>query len=62
MENSFVYIENLGGDGWLRVKFDDGLVWPLPEYLQVLLTKSADREEFTVLYGGGSTVFFKQKI
>ena len=63
MENSFVYIENLGGDGWLRVKFDDGLIWPLPEYLQVLLTKSSDREEFKVLEGRfkGKTASVKKK-
>lgn len=45
------YIEKMGGDGWLNVIFNDGLRWSLPEYLQVQVTKSTNREEFTILEG-----------
>lgn len=45
------YIEKLGGNGWLRVKLNDGFTWPLPEFLKVLVTKSEDREEFQILEG-----------
>ena len=45
------YIEKLGGNGWLIVKLNDGFTWPLPEFLKVLVTKSGDREEFTILEG-----------
>ena len=37
--------------GWLRVKLNDGFIWPLPEFLNVLVTKSGDREEFEILEG-----------
>ncbi len=49
----FGYIEKLGGDGWLRVKFDNGagLIWPLPEYLKVSVIKPGEREEFVILEG-----------
>ncbi|MBA4747030.1 MAG: hypothetical protein H2058_17455 [Muricauda sp.] len=47
----FGYIESLGGNGWLRVKLNDGFIWPLPEFLKVLVTKSGDREEFEILEG-----------
>lgn len=51
MDSNFGYIEQLGGDGWLKVKFDDGLIWPLPEYTRVLIKSSAERETFQILEG-----------
>jgi hypothetical protein len=45
------YIEKLGGNGWIRVKFDDGTEWPLPEYLRVHVSRSGKREGFKVLEG-----------
>ncbi len=50
-ESYFGYIEKLGGNGWLRVKLNDGFTWPLPEFLKGLVTKSGDREEFEILEG-----------
>lgn len=35
----------------MRVKLNDGLIWPLPEFLKVLVTKSEDIEEFQILEG-----------
>jgi hypothetical protein len=57
------YIEQLNGDGWLKVKFDDGLVWPLPEYLKVYVTRSEEREAFKILEGKfkGKTATVKKK-
>ncbi len=51
MQSYIGYIERLDGNGWLKVKLNDGLVWPLPEFLKVFVTKSADREEFQILEG-----------
>lgn len=50
-ESYFGYIEKLGGNGWLRVKLNDGFIWPLPEFLKIQVTKSEDREEFEILEG-----------
>lgn len=50
-ESYFGYIEKLGGNGWLKVKLNDGFTWSLPEFLKVLVTKSGDREEFKILEG-----------
>ncbi|MGB0789788.1 MAG: hypothetical protein ACPGQR_09660, partial [Marinirhabdus sp.] len=37
--------------GWLTVKLDDGFIWPLPEFLKVFVTKSANRDEFEIMEG-----------
>ncbi len=51
-ESSYIgYIEKLAGNGWLKVKLNDGLIWPLPEFLKVKVTKSEEREEFQILEG-----------
>ncbi|MCT4663710.1 MAG: hypothetical protein N4A45_00585 [Flavobacteriales bacterium] len=47
----FGYIEKLGGNGWLRVRMNDGFIWPLPEFLKIRVTKSSNREEFEILEG-----------
>jgi hypothetical protein len=52
-QDSYIgYIEHLGGDGWLKVLFDNGFVWPLPEYLKVYVEeKRNNREYFSILEG-----------
>ncbi len=45
------YIEKLGGNGWLRVKLNNGFTWPLPEFLKIHVVKSGSREEFEILEG-----------
>ncbi|MFD0862135.1 hypothetical protein ACFQ1M_07935 [Sungkyunkwania multivorans] len=62
-EAYFGHVEKLGGNGWLRVRFDDGLVWPIPEFLRVKVNKTGDRESFQVLEGrmAGKTATVKKK-
>ncbi len=50
-ESYFGYIEKLGGNGWLKVKLNNTLIWPLPEFLKVHVIKSGSREECEILEG-----------
>jgi len=51
MDSYFGYIEQIDDGGWLTIKFDDGLIWSLPEYTQVHVKSSNGRETFEVLEG-----------
>jgi len=47
----FGHIEQISGDGWLKIKFSSGLIWPVPEYLRIHVITSAGREGFEILEG-----------
>lgn len=52
LRRGICYVSAVHPNGWLLVKMDNGITWPIPHYLKVNVTKiENDREYFTILEG-----------
>ena len=52
VEPAICYVSDVWPNGWLRVKLDNGKIWPLPQLLKVEISKiEKGREYFNILEG-----------